>query len=96
MMRTVDTDGVVIAISFAKKINISEFWIAFGAGKHYIYLAIHEIAFSLGPSKYCGLLFFYAFTGCYQLFQLLLAKERRLHGTLGRHIVKFPPPYLKC
>ena len=62
MMRTVDTDVVVIAISFAKEINISEFWIAFGAGKHYIYLAIHEIAFSLGPSKSRGLLFFHAFT----------------------------------
>ena len=44
MTRTVDTDVVVIAISYAKEINISEFRVAFGAVKYFRYLAIHEIS----------------------------------------------------
>ena len=47
MLRTVDTYVIVIAISFAKKINIhelvSEILIALAARKHFRYLAKHEI-----------------------------------------------------
>lgn len=46
--------------------NISEFWIAFGVAKHFRYIAVHEIAITLGPEKSGALLAFHAFTGCDQ------------------------------
>ena len=64
MLRTVDTDVVVIAIFMFPEIAASELWVAFGVGKYFRYLAIHEIVYGLGPSKPSGLLFFHAFTGC--------------------------------
>lgn len=45
MIRTVDTDVVVIAISCFKKIEqIKELWIAFGVGNFFRYLSVHNIA----------------------------------------------------
>ena len=41
---TVDTDIVVLAITAAQHLDISELWIAFGTGKSFQYLTIHEIA----------------------------------------------------
>ncbi|CAC5375591.1 unnamed protein product [Mytilus coruscus] len=68
MIRTVDTDVVVIAISVLQKIeSILELWIAFGVGKNFRYLSFHDIANALGPEKSHGLLFFHAFTGCDQV-----------------------------
>ncbi len=66
MIRTVDTDVVVIAISIGHKLNILNLWIAFGVGKHNTirYIPVHEIAAKLGPSKSSALLFFHAFSGC--------------------------------
>ena len=45
----VDTDVVVLAVASAQRLNISELWIAFGAGKSFRFLACHEIARALGP-----------------------------------------------
>ena len=45
-------------------------------GKHFRYLAIHETAYNLGPSKSRGLLFFHAFTGCYQI-SAFTSKEKK-------------------
>lgn len=64
MIRTVDTDVVVIAISIVHKLNILTLWIAFGVGKNLRYIPVHEIAAYLGPSKSSALLFFHAFSGC--------------------------------
>jgi hypothetical protein len=58
MLRTVDTDALVIAISVAEKININK--------KHFGFLAIHEIE-SLGPSKSLGFLFFHVLSECDQV-----------------------------
>ena len=41
MIRTVDTDVVVLAISHVRNIPVDELWIAFGVGKHYIYITTH-------------------------------------------------------
>ena len=65
MIRTVDTDVVVLAVaSFGDICNLQELWIAFGTGKDFRYIPIHEIVSSIGPQKARGLLFFHAFTGC--------------------------------
>ena len=67
MIRTVDTDFVVIAISVIHKLDISSQWIAFGVGKNLRYIPLHEVAVQLRPYKSCALLFFYEFSGCDQV-----------------------------
>lgn len=72
LMRTVDTDVVVLAIALCQKLpQLTQFWIAFGVGKHYRYIPIHEIASSIGPEKSAALPVFHAFTGCDQTSFLL-------------------------
>jgi len=66
MIRTVDTDVMIIAISMFQHLGISELWIAFGSGKNFRYVPIHEIANQLGPTKARSLIAFHAFTGCDQ------------------------------
>lgn len=58
LIRTVDTDVVVIAIAVFQKLTISELWIAFGVGKNLRFLS------SLGPEKSKALPIFHAITGC--------------------------------
>ena len=51
MIRTIDTDVVVLAVSKMQDIVVDELWIAFGTGKHFRYLAIHDIAAQLEQHK---------------------------------------------
>ena len=62
LIRTVDTDVVILAIAFTKKLEVEELWVAFGVGKHLRYLPIHKIASSLSTQQREGLPFFHAFT----------------------------------
>ena len=64
LIRTVDTDVVVIAISQFQYLGISELWIAFGVGKQFHYIPVHAIASQLGPDKAGALLFMHSVTGC--------------------------------
>ena len=64
LIRTVDSDVIVIAVSTFQKLGISELWISYNTGASHKYLPIHEIASSLGPTKAKALPFFHAFTGC--------------------------------
>ena len=64
MIKTVDTDIVVIAISFFSRLQPEEFWVAFGTGNNHRFIAIHEIANSLSPSMCSALPMFHAMTGC--------------------------------
>ena len=50
LIRTVDTD-VVLAVCMAKKFEVENLWVAFGTGKRFHYLAVHEIVNCLGPEK---------------------------------------------
>ena len=61
---TVDTDVVVLAVMAAQRLDVSELWIAFGTGKHFRFLAAHEMARSLGPDHCIALPMFHSFTGC--------------------------------
>ena len=63
-IRTVETDVVVLAVASAQRFNITELWIAFGAGKNFRYLPAHEMADALGPDRGVALPMFHAFTGC--------------------------------
>ncbi len=64
LLRTVDSDVVVLCVAVVAKISVRELWIAFGTGKHFRYIAAHEIAASLGPNKSQVLPMFHAYTGC--------------------------------
>ena len=66
MVRTVDTDVVVIAVAKYNYLSLSLLWIEFGVGKHLKYLPAHDISCSIGEEKSQALLAFYAFTGCDQ------------------------------
>ena len=63
---------VVLAITSVNRLNISELWIAFGAGKSFRFIAAHEIARALGPDR-CVALPMSFFGG----------RDIRLHGTPG-------------
>ena len=64
IIRTVDTDVVIISIAMTQHLHFNELWIAFGTGSNLRYLAAHEIASRLGPEKATSLPVFHAFTGC--------------------------------
>ncbi len=64
ILRTVDSDVVVLAVAAASKLDVRELWVAFGTGKKFRYIPAHEIALSLGPNKSQSLPIFHAFTGC--------------------------------
>ena len=63
MIRTINTD-VVPAVSKMTDIDADEVWTAFSAGKHFRYLAIHEIAAQLCPPKAQAFYVLHALTGC--------------------------------
>ena len=64
MIRTVDTDVFVLAVSQMERIPEREVWLAFGTGRQFKYYPIHKIALSLGPQKSRALPVFHAITGC--------------------------------
>ena len=81
MVRTVDTDVVIIAIAHFLDIGLQELWIAFGTGKNLRYVPIQEIVATLGPEMSVAISYFHAFTGC----PFSLDMEKGLHGRLGKH-----------
>ena len=52
LIRTVDTDVVVLAVMVAQRLPAEdEVWLVFGTGKSFRYLAAHQIDACLGPEK---------------------------------------------
>ena len=72
IVRTVDTDVLVIAVSVFARLQgqLEELWIDFGTGKHRRFVPIHIVFGNLGQSKALALPFFHAFTGCDQVSYL--------------------------
>ncbi|KAK3912859.1 Chromosome-associated kinesin KIF4 [Frankliniella fusca] len=67
LIRTVDTDVVVLAVSFfhrMQEIGLVTLWLKLGTGTHVKYYAAHDIANALGLEKAVSLRGFHAFTGC--------------------------------
>ena len=44
LLRTVDSDVVVLCVAVVAKVDVRELWIAFGTGKHFRYIPAHKIA----------------------------------------------------
>ena len=82
MLRTVDTDAVVLAVAFFSRLDLEDLWIAFGAGKAFRYIAIHEFASSLRQEKFLTRL-----QGLTRHPRLLVG-GRVLPGILGWHTKK--------
>ena len=64
ILRTVDTDLVVLAVTATVEINIQELRVAFGTGRHCRYILARKIATSLDPDKSRSIPIFHAYTGC--------------------------------
>ena len=64
LVRTNDTDVLVLAVAIVQELGDSELWILFGKGANLRYIACHEIAQSIGPQKARALPLFHAFSGC--------------------------------
>lgn len=64
LIRTVDTDVVVLAVSAIQSLDVEEVWIGFGTGKHFRYIPAHTIAVQLGPQQSKALPMFHSLTGC--------------------------------
>ena len=63
VIRTVDTDVVVLAVAAVYKLKLQELWIAFGTGKYFKFLPAHKYAVALGAATSKALPMFHAFTG---------------------------------
>ena len=64
LIRTVDTDVVVLSISLSQKIACECLWLAFGTGNTFRYLDATAMAQVLGEAKCKALPAFHAFSGC--------------------------------
>jgi hypothetical protein len=64
LLRTVDTDVLVLAVSFFSEVPVTELWVALGTGKNLKYFPAHDIANTMGPDKSKALRVFHSFTGC--------------------------------
>ena len=87
MLRTVDTDVLVIAIAAFHKLALSELWIVFGVGKHLCFVPVHDITSSMAQQKSRALLAFHAFTGSDQTSSFV-NKGRRQCGIHGQYMMK--------
>lgn len=64
IIRTSDTDVVVLAVSIVSRIPAEELWVAYGTGKHLQNIAVHTIAAALGRERAFVLPMFHALSGC--------------------------------
>ena len=64
MIRTVDTDVIVLATSAFHDLGLSELWVSFGTKKNHRYIAIHDLSMTLGPDTSSVLPLFHALSGC--------------------------------
>ena len=64
MIKTVDTDVVVLAIHLFQQLGLSELWIVFGVGRNAKFIPCHQIAGDMSSAICNGLTFFHAVSGC--------------------------------
>ena len=64
LVRTVNTDVVVVAIATLNRTKPDELWVAVSTGMHFWFIPIHEVAAAFGPRKSATLPLFHALTGC--------------------------------
>ena len=65
VIRTVDTDVVVLFVASFNDINLVELGIAFGTGSSFRYIAVHQLAATMNSRQCDTLPIFHALTGCH-------------------------------
>ena len=63
VLRTVDTDVLVLAVAHFQHLQLAELWLDFGVGKNHRMIPAHSIAVKIGHEKASALPFFHALTG---------------------------------
>ena len=81
MIKTGDTDVVVLAVALFPELNLNKLWIDFGSGQNQSYFPVHAICNSLGAEKSKVLLLFHAFTGCDQTLFFANGREKKAWST---------------
>ena len=86
IIKSTDTDVVVIGATLFNDLNVENLWIAFSRGKSFRWVPIHEISLSLGP-RAKAIKFF---THSLAVIQCLssVVKVRNLQGKLGMYLKK--------
>ena len=87
MVRTVDSDVVVLTVAHFHRTVLNELWISFGTGKELRIIPVHVIAQSLGEQKALAVMMLHAFTGCDQT-SAFLNMGKNQPGTLLQYILK--------
>ena len=64
LVRTVDSDVVILAIHWFASLGLSELWVCLGSGKKICDISMHTLSVQLEPSRCLALLLFHAVTGC--------------------------------
>ena len=64
LVRTVDTDVVVVAVGTLNRTKHFELWVGLGTGGHFRFIPIHEVAAAVGPITSDTLQMFHGLTGC--------------------------------
>ena len=87
VIRTVDTDVLVLAVSLYEQLQeeMEELWVDFGAGKNRKFFPIHETLEHIGKCKPRGFPFFHAFTRCDQVSFLPHATKDLLFYCIAIH-----------
>ena len=92
IIKTVDTDVVVIAIACFHDLDVDYLWIELGT-KPVTYFPIHEIAQSLEANLCQGLLFFHALTGCDTTSSFYNVEKKKWWNTWMEHKSIFGPVF---
>ena len=81
MIRTVDTDVVVLATAYERRLGPGG-WLSFGTGKNIWYIPVHLIATKLTQDMCIVLPLFHALTGC-DTVSAFHGKGKMGHGVHG-------------
>ena len=95
LVRTVDSDVIILCLFFFVKLGFVELWVVFGTGKSIRYIPIHTLYVQLGPEKSQALLLFHAVNGCDTVPDWQRRKEDCLAG-LGKRIALSVVSLSKC
>ena len=83
VLRTVDTDVVVLAIFQMHNLQLLELWLEFGVGKRHRVIPAHSITVRIGSEKASAL----PFSGC-DTTSAFSGRCKKLHGTSGVYFLK--------
>ena len=64
VVRTNDTDVLILATYTQALLGFNEFWLSFGVGRSHKFIPVHDIVLQIGRSAALALIGFHAFTGC--------------------------------